>query len=392
MKFLTRERLTSYSRILVALYIACWTGWFVTGPDLLALHEKRVGSDFLTFYVGSRLSVSGDPSAAYDYPRFSTSAREIIGSNATLGQWLYPPVLAAIVMPFTYLPHLAALLAWLTLTIAAYLYVVGRTHRDRLTPWLAAAFLGTLANAMGGQNGFLSAAIIGIGFLNLRSAPFVGGVIFGVMIYKPQLALLIPIALLFGGHGRALLGFAAGVVATIGVSLAVVGWDGWLNFFTSIPVTQAMLEAGGRNWFRMPTAFVAARLLGADLLTAQICQLLVSAAAAATVAWVWWQPAPFALKAAALGVGSLLLSPFVFYYDWTVLVVSVAWLVQDLGRRGIPAWQVWTIVLAWFFPLFGPIIAHLTNLQLGPVILLAILAAVVSRVRNLQNARHAEIP
>lgn len=380
MNFLTRARLTGYARVLVALYAVFWTGWFVTGAGLFGLHDDPAGSDFLAIYAGSRLAAGADPGAAYDFARLTAAARGILGVDTTPGPWLYPPIFAAIVAPFTALPYLAAVPAWLLATGAAYLAAVRRTYPgDRLAPWIAAASLPAFFNAMYGQNGFLSAALLGFGLLGLRSAPVLGGAVLGFLVYKPQLAGLVPVVLLIGGQWRALLGFAGGAVAMVGLSLVVVGWDGWLAFAGSVPRTTAMLGAGGENWFKMPTAFVAARLLGLEVPAARIVQILVSAATVTAVAWVWRRPAPFDLKAAALGVGGLLLFPFAFYYDWTVLAVPVAWLVRDMASRGVVSWQLWTVVVAFFFPLFGPTIAALTNLQLGPVVVLVLLAAVIDR-------------
>jgi len=382
MRFLTRARLTGYSRVLVAFYVVFWIGWFVTGTGLLGLHEGPAGSDFLAIYAGAKLTTGNDPAAAYDYIRLLAAARETVGGNIKIGPWMYPPVFATIVAPFTYVPYLVAAPLWLMLTGAAFLHAVRRTSTDGLAPWLALASLAAFDNAMGGQNGFLSAALLGFGLLGLRTNPMLGGLVLGCMVYKPQLAGFAPLVLLLAGQWRAVLGFAAGALAISALSLFVVGWEGWLAFFAGIPEAKNMLEVGGPNWFKMPTVFVAARLVGADVAVAQVLHASVAVVTLAAVVWVWRRPAPFTMRAAALGIGSLLISPFVHYYDWTLLAIPVAWLARDMAPRDVAPWQLWTFVAAFFFPLFAPSIAAFTNLQLGPLVTLAMLAVVVERVRD----------
>ncbi len=125
MNFLTRSRLTGYSRVLVGFYLVFWAGWFVTGAGLLGVHDSPAGSDFLSIYAGSHLVTTGEPAAAYDYARFLAAAKEIIGADVRLGPWLYPPIFAIMVLPFTLLPYFVAAPVWLALTAAAYLYAVG---------------------------------------------------------------------------------------------------------------------------------------------------------------------------------------------------------------------------------------------------------------------------
>jgi len=63
---------------------------------------------------------------------------------------------------------------------------------------LALAFPGTFQNFIQGQNGFLSAALLGGGLVILERFPLTGGMLLGALSYKPHLAALIPVALLAG--------------------------------------------------------------------------------------------------------------------------------------------------------------------------------------------------
>jgi arabinofuranan 3-O-arabinosyltransferase len=63
-------------------------------------------------------------------------------------------------------------------------------------------------------------------------------------------------------------------------------------------------------------------------------QAAVSLAAAVSVAMVWRGNAAYDLKAAALGVGALLATPYLYMYDLVVLAVPIAFLLRLGNARG----------------------------------------------------------
>src|SRR3546814_9524913 len=119
-------------------------------------------------------------------------------------------------------------------------------------------------NAVGGQNGALSAAILLAGLHQLDRRPLVAGVLFGCMAYKPHLAVLLPVALLVAGRWRAIVSAAATVAGLVLVSFALYGVDLWHVYITdTAPFHAGLLRRGdGGIPLMMPGAFMAARLLG----------------------------------------------------------------------------------------------------------------------------------
>ena len=83
------------------------------------------------------------------------------------------------ILPLALLPYLASLVAWLLVTLSNYLLVIRRIAPHPLTPWLALAFPGTFQNFIQGQNGFLSAALLGGGLVILDRFPLTGGMLLG---------------------------------------------------------------------------------------------------------------------------------------------------------------------------------------------------------------------
>jgi arabinofuranan 3-O-arabinosyltransferase len=94
------------------------------------------------------------------------------------------------------------------------------------------------------------------------------------------------------------------------------------------------LSEGWADWSKLQTAFGLTRTLGGSETLAWIVQAAVSLLAAVSVAIVWRSKAAYDLKAAALGVGVLLATPYLYMYDLVVLAVPIAFLLRLANARG----------------------------------------------------------
>jgi hypothetical protein len=144
--------------------------------------------------------------------------------------------------------------------------------------------------------------------------------------YKPQFGLLIPVALIAGGHWRAFTAAALGVAAWIG-ACALIAPASLAAFLRSLPQTsQLVLGEGSVGWFKLASIFGLARTAGSGNEIAWLVQGIVTIGAAVLVAKVWRRKVEFAPKAALLAAASLLATPYVYFYDLLVLAVPLAFL------------------------------------------------------------------
>src|SRR5262245_46435184 len=67
--WLNEERLTGYSRIFVAVYVAATIILIVLSPNLIDPNGKPVGTDFMNVWAAGKLALAGDAGAAYDYAK-----------------------------------------------------------------------------------------------------------------------------------------------------------------------------------------------------------------------------------------------------------------------------------------------------------------------------------
>src|SRR5207248_327842 len=157
------------------------------------------------------------PAAAYDYARVSAVQLGALpwreGAAVPIFPWHYPPMFLIIVAGLALLPYGTALAAWLAATLLAYPATVRAIPPDRPAIMAALAFPAVFVNLGHGQNGFLSTALLGGGLLLLGRRPALAGFLLGLLAYKPQLGLLLPLALLAGSHWRAMIVAGLTVIA-----------------------------------------------------------------------------------------------------------------------------------------------------------------------------------
>jgi arabinofuranan 3-O-arabinosyltransferase len=192
-----------------------------------------------------------------------------------------------------------------------------------------------LPNFIVGQNGFLTAGLVGGALVLLEASPIAAGVLLGLLTYKPHLGLLFPIALAAGGYWRAFFTAAFVAILMAAASWLAFGSEAWFAFLGNIGHTsQAFLSEGWADWSKLQTAFGLTRTLGGSETLAWIVQVAVSLLAAVSVAIVWRSNAAYDLKAAALGVSALLATPYLYIYDLVVLAVPIAFLLRLGNARG----------------------------------------------------------
>ncbi|MBN8988270.1 MAG: DUF2029 domain-containing protein [Rhizobiales bacterium] len=380
-EWLTAARMRGYSLILLALFTLVFAGWIAASDRLIDRNGRPIGTDFVNVYAAGALTWQGRAADAYS-PKLQRAAEEALfeGRRLPFYGWHYPPFFFAVAVLVAALPYIWGLAAWLIASLAAYLAVM-RAILPRPETWLvAAAFPAVLVNIGHGQNGFLTAALFGGAMLWLDRRPWLAGVLIGLLAYKPQFGVLIPIALVVSGRWRTIGAATATVAVLVAVSFAAMGSGIWQAFFDSMNFTQTIiLEQGATGWHKIQSVFAAARMWDASIQTAYAAQAALFAVLAATLAWLWHSDAAFDLKIAALAVASLLATPYVMDYDLMVLAVAIGFFARHGLRQGFRDFEISLLAAAWIAPLLSRIIADATGAPLGLMVLLALYGAVLRR-------------
>lgn len=311
-------------------YAAFLLGCFLQGYWVIDVTGRTIASDFVNLYAAGKLVLAGDPAAPYDWAKQVAAEIAAVGYDFEAGYgWHYPPPFLFVATIVAVLPFVPAMFAWLAVTGAAYILTIRAIVGDRAGLWLACGFPAALWNVTAGQNGFASAALIGGALHFLRSRPILAGLCLGFLTYKPQLGVLFPLVLVAGGHWRTIWSAAVTATALAAATWLVFGDGPWLGFLHSLDVANdIVLAQGGPGFLKLQSVYALMRSLGAGETAAWTAHGVIVIAVMLGLWLLWRSRAAFELKAAALGVGIVVTTPYLFVYDLVILAVPVAFLVR----------------------------------------------------------------
>ena len=379
--WLNRRRLVAYPKLFLIIYVVSAVVWLMRSKGLVDPAGHPIGADFIDPWSASWLTLHGSPYAVYNIARLWTVERMAVADPAVgYAGFHYPPIYLLIIFSLALLPYAWSLLAWTAVTFAAYLAVMWTIEPERDALWLAIAFPGALVNLTNGQNGFLTLALLGGALLTLERRPLLAGVLFGLMSYKPQYGLLVPIFLIATGRWRAIASASVTVALLAALSFAIFGAQTWQAFFSSITFTRhVVLEQGGSGFEKLQSSFAAARLWGFSVAAAYVVQAAVSLITALAVIWIWRRTRNFNLQAAALATGVLLTTPYMMDYDMVILAMPIAWIALEGRRSGFIPWEKSLLAFVWLLPLFARSLAGYALIPVAPLAMLLLLADIARR-------------
>ena len=370
-----RKRIGVYALILIGLYVAAFIAIFATSPHLIDRFGKPVGYDFMAFYAGSDMVLHGQVNQLWTQTDIVAREQALLPGNRSMLFWHYPPTFALLVAPLALAPYLLSYLLWTVLSAGLYLAFVRSVVKDRLALIVALAAPAAFLNAVHGQNAFLSTACLGFGLLMIERRPWLAGVILGLLVSKPHFALLLPLLLAVGGRWKTFLTTAATAAGLMALSYAVFGLEPWLAFIHNLPVAPRVLEEGSVPWAQVPSLFVALRWLGVAQPLAYAGQALMALFAVALAVIVWRGKAAQDLKAAMAVAATLMVTPYFFDYDLTLMAVPLAILARHGLEHGLPPGVKAAMTLAFLMPLVGLGVGIAFSIQLMPLGLMALLWA-----------------
>jgi hypothetical protein len=388
-QWLTVSRARGYSLILLGLYAIAVVGWIALSNGLVDRNGKPVGTDFSSFYAAGSLVLDGRAGGVYDMAAHYAREQQIFGTATPYYGWLYPPIFLLVATPLALMPYPLALAAWQGGTFAFYLAVIAailrRPRQDGgaiADIWLpvAAAFPAVFINLGHGQNGFLTAGLMGAALVALPQRPILSGILFGLLAYKPQFAVIIPVALLVAGQWRTTIAAGTTVIALAGATCLAFGPDLWWSFAVSTETSRKLLlEQGEVGFEKLQSVYAAVRMWGGGISLAYMVQGAASVVAVCSVAWIWRSSCDRDLKAALLTAATLLASPHVLDYDLMMLAPAIAFIVSASFAGGFRNYEITLLAAVWMVPLLARGVAGTADIPLGLMIVLTLYALIMRR-------------
>jgi hypothetical protein len=356
--------------LVAAPVLYAWDLWGQTRTGLTNGFGRPFGDDFINYWSGAWLAWHGRIADIYNFEAFHLFERALSGPDLLYYHYGYPPVLLVLTAPLALLPYVPGLALWLLSSWYAF-YRALRLAAPEMALLLSLATPALFVNALGGQNGAWSAAFLGGGLMLLDRRPIVAGVLFGLLVYKPHLGLLLPLALLAGRRWTAFVSATISVIGLVGVSLVLFGREPWFTYAGNLEVLKHfILEDGTGVWHRMMSVFVMARHFGFSVDASYIAQAVSALIAAAVVAWSWWRDDRMEIRYGLLVLGTCLVTPYLQDYDFVVGAFVAVWLLT-LQRQGLMSRSVAQLAMAaiLLWPLVNATIGKATGFALGPLVI-----------------------
>ncbi len=399
--WLTRQRIRLVAVTLLVASVAGLLFLTVTANGVIDLRGQPLGTDFSNVYAAGSYVLDGDPDAPFDTVRQHAREQRIFGEATPFYGWHYPPFFLFVAAALALMPYGVALAVWQAVTLGLYLLSMraivhasfggpptgpagmtpeGKAAADPLWLLLALAFPAVLVNIGHGQNGLLTAALLGAALVQLDRRPLLAGILFGLLAYKPQFGLMIPLVLAASGRWRTFAAAAAAVALLALATTIAFGPHVWQAFLDSTRFTRlVVLEQGDSGWYKTQSIFAWARIWGGSIPLAYALQGAVTVALGGALIWLWRGIASYPLKAAALCLATILATPYSFDYDMMVLAPAIAFAAADGRARGFGAWEKTALAALWLTPLVARSVAQATLIPIGVLVMLAVFILLLRR-------------
>jgi glycosyl transferase family 87 len=386
---------------------------FAVSPNFRWTDGPRDGpyaGDFPHEYVGGWIVRAGDTARLYDPAYFSALQHDpkLVGFewNAnTVMLPLYPPFYYWWCAPLSRLDYRSAahLLTLLSVAglVASVVLIAGRDPAARpwLGWWLAVSLCydPVMESLLGGQKGTLLLLVFaGTYHLLARGKPFLAGALFALAAFKPQLLLVVVFVMLVKREWHFIAGMAA-VGGLLGVQSLIVGWHPLLDWIAATlhPIPHREMVGRSHNWLGF------ARLLVGEYSGPAVLSLVL----ALTSATLWavlrampgrlaFEKPEFRFQFAAIVLATPLVSPHVYTYDLSILVLPLLVLAREMifsPPTDTRTRRTWLLALLAVFVVAGASapIAAIVPIQVSALATFALLAVLV---RASVSARAAAPP
>lgn len=350
-----------------------------TGADLIAPNHMPLGADYLSLWSAGWLAATGNAAGAYDPAAIHAAHRIVIPENAPLTLFHYPPTFLLLLWPFAQLPYVTSWLLFVGLTGIGYLAVLWKARPHWTTLLFALAYPAAGVNFLDGQNAFLSTTLLGLALFSAR--PWMQGLWWGLLTYKPQLGLPVPFALLMRKNLRIIL--YAGLFAALfaGLALLCFGTGSWQAFSLDSSYALEILASNRLPMERMASAFAMVMVLGGSWQAALLLQGLEATIALLCVMAIYRNTRSSAgLRGASLGLAMLMVTPHLFNYDLTLLALPLALWLREAERTNWLAGERLFLLLIWLAPFYAQPIPLFSYVNLYPALLILMQLLLIRRL------------
>ncbi len=362
----------------VVLCVAAALGYAIIAHNLWTDSKSFIDNHFLRWSWARFVQESSVPARIYQFSALDAFQHRLDSGYDRHFPFAYPPSFLLVIWPLGLLSRTVAYGVFLGTSLM--LYYVACWHRPWGRPIAGLVLIApsTVVTLFAAQTSLLVAALMIGGCRLMGKRPVLAGMLFGLMSFKPQFGLLLPLALVSAREWRGFAAATATVLAGVVASGMTFGWATW----AALPAALAQLArfvAPIRIFSEgSPTVTATLRLFGAGPAVAQAGQV-AAALLAGVVVFLCFRRGFRPLPVAALLVGTFLTTPYAFYYDLPIVSYAVlaVWIEARNTRMALRIWEVAVLVMAILLPylmFFSPF-----GLPYGGPVLALLFALIVRR-------------
>lgn len=324
--------------------------WTFDESGFSVMSDRLPYWDFTNLWAGSKMAVEGHVGDLFNVDVYRANLRAMFSPLLPNQEWSYPPNILLIGAPLSQLPIFAAYVVWTAGSIWL-LHLAIRPMSMPLPVHLAAVFSPPVfMNALFGQNGAVTAALLIGGLLIAPKRPIFAGVLFGLLTIKPHLGILVPFCLLASWNWRAILSAGVTSIAFAAATGLFFGFQVWPDFVNQTgPLMTRILEAPYPQLYHANamTVFILARAAGAGLTAAYIMQGAATLVAIGVVIWMWRpsNPIDHRSRVAITATLAIVATPYGYTYDTIPMAIALAWLYTISAKPRLGFMGV-----LWLFP------------------------------------------
>jgi hypothetical protein len=393
--WLDPRRLRMQAIILICcLWGACAVDFSTAG--LLDRAGNVKFQDFLQFYISAQLIAHGRNNQLYDQQIASTELEHIVQQPTSVRlPTVYGPQVGLLFVPLRRFSFLAAASIWVLISVLLFFVCVywlrmlcpSLRQHSGLIAMSAVCFPPFFHFFLRGQISVLLLLCFTAAFLAFRSGNhWMAGAALGLLVFKPQFLVAIPLVFLFSGAWKTLAGVAISAFAQIALAWTYFGADVMRAYFVTLwhmprwialaePATaQAQMHSLRSFWLLLwpwPTVVLV------FYVCSSIAVLLMAVAS-------WRSHGDLSLRFSALIFAAVLVNPHLFVYDLLVLAPAILLLIDwALGHADHPASATVSVLvyLAFLLPLLGPLTVF-THVQLSVPVFVGMQALLWSILRS----------
>ncbi len=298
--------------------------WRMSGTENLTVPSGQpFFGDFMAFWSAGRAALDGQVEHIHERAMLWPYQQAVAPDVKYYAPWNSPPTFLLVVSGLALLPYAVAAIGFLVTTALFFGWVIRRflpDGRAMIFPATAPAILyqfGTI------QAGMLIAGVSGLALHVLDKRPRLAGALVGLLAIKPHLAIVWPVFLALSGRWRAFVAAAIAAVSFAVLAGFVFGFESYVRWFDSLAASQRLITEQQITTPAYASLYANLLGLGASHTLAIVLHAL-SAVGGLILACVVFRKGDLAVAGAALCAATLLISPYLFFYDFTLLLIGAA--------------------------------------------------------------------